>query len=134
MPKRMTETQRQTVLHMLAQGMDRDTIATNVGLTPGQVSAVAAHVKMGAYQLPTEEVVSQQNIPQDREQTKTLLHKLYNLEKVRLPKLKFPLSSWGSMQKRTKRSLGILIRRVGRVQRGKEQFRLRRPRQIFLRA
>lgn len=34
MPKRMTEAQRQTVLHMLAQGMDRETIAASVSLTP----------------------------------------------------------------------------------------------------
>jgi DNA phosphorothioation-dependent restriction protein DptH len=37
---------------MLAEGLDRETIATAVGVSPGQVSAVAAHVKMGTYALP----------------------------------------------------------------------------------
>src|SRR5579862_5339431 len=52
MPKKVTPEQRQAVLHLLAQGQDRDTIAAAVGVTPGQVSAVSAHVKMGTYALP----------------------------------------------------------------------------------
>lgn len=52
MPKRVTAEQRQAILRMLAQGQDRDTIAATVGVTPGQVSAVSAHVKMGTYALP----------------------------------------------------------------------------------
>jgi hypothetical protein len=35
---------------VLAQGLDRGTVAAQVGVTPGQVSAVAAHVKMGTYE------------------------------------------------------------------------------------
>ena len=35
MPNRMTEEQRQEVLQMLARGEDRDTIAADVGVTPG---------------------------------------------------------------------------------------------------
>jgi DNA phosphorothioation-dependent restriction protein DptH len=54
MASRITETQRQAVLEMLAQGHDRVTIAARVGVTPGQVSAVAAHVTMGTYELPAE--------------------------------------------------------------------------------
>ncbi len=54
MPSRITETQRQAVLEMLAQGHDRETIAARVGVTAGQVSAVAAHVTMGTYELPAE--------------------------------------------------------------------------------
>ena len=47
MPKRITEAQKQAVLRMLAQGVDRETIAASVDITPGQVSAVAAGVRMG---------------------------------------------------------------------------------------
>src|ERR1700730_4527061 len=52
MPKKVTRDQREAVLRLLAQGQDRDTIAAAVGVTPGQVSAVSAHVKMGTYSLP----------------------------------------------------------------------------------
>ena len=52
MPKKVTPEQREAVLRLLAQGQDRDTIAATVGVTPGQVSAVSAHVKMGTYALP----------------------------------------------------------------------------------
>ncbi|MBI3465952.1 MAG: ATP-binding protein [Planctomycetes bacterium] len=55
MPKRITESQRQSVLEMLAQGHDRDTIAARAGVTPGQVSAISAHVTMGTYELPSDE-------------------------------------------------------------------------------
>src|SRR5438552_12637958 len=55
MPKRVTPEQRQAVLQMLAKGEDRDTISASVGITPGQVSAIAAHVKMGTYDLPPNE-------------------------------------------------------------------------------
>jgi DNA phosphorothioation-dependent restriction protein DptH len=50
MPPRITDSQRQAVLALLAQGCDRRMIAAQVGVTPGQVSAVAAHVKMGTYE------------------------------------------------------------------------------------
>lgn len=50
MPPKITPSQRQVVLELLAQGVDRETIAAQVGVTPGQVSAVAAHVKMGTYE------------------------------------------------------------------------------------
>lgn len=52
MPTKVTTEQRRAILRMLSQGHDRDSIAATVGVTPGQVSAVAAHVKMGTYQLP----------------------------------------------------------------------------------
>ena len=80
MPKRITETQRQAVLRMLAQGVDRETIAASVGITPGQVSAVAAHVKMGTYELPAEGEESRQSVPEERERTRNLLRQLYDLE------------------------------------------------------
>ncbi len=40
---------RDRIISMLAEGHDRDTIAAMVGVTPGQVSAVAAHVTIGTY-------------------------------------------------------------------------------------
>ena len=52
MGKRITPEQREAVLNMLAQGQDRDTIAVILGVSPGQVSAVSAHVTMGTYHLP----------------------------------------------------------------------------------
>ena len=52
MASRITESQRRTVLEMLAEGHERETIAATVGITRAQVSAVAAHVKMGTYKLP----------------------------------------------------------------------------------
>ncbi len=51
MPSKVTPDQRDAILRMLSQGHDRDTIAETVGVTPGQVSAIAAHVKMGTYSL-----------------------------------------------------------------------------------
>jgi len=50
--ERINEVQRNAILPLLAQGLDRKAIAYQVGVTPGQVSAVAAHVKMGTYTLP----------------------------------------------------------------------------------
>jgi hypothetical protein len=55
MPTKVTREQRQAVLSMLGHGHDRDTIAEAVGVTPGQVSAIAAHVTMGTYALPVPE-------------------------------------------------------------------------------
>ena len=52
MPKKVSDEQRQQILLLLSHGQDRDTIAAAVGVTPGQVSAISAHVKMGTYQLP----------------------------------------------------------------------------------
>jgi hypothetical protein len=52
MPTKVTPEQRTAVLRLLAQGQDRNTIAAAVGVTPGQVSAISAHVKMGTYALP----------------------------------------------------------------------------------
>jgi len=80
MPKRITEEQRQEVLRMLARGEDRDTIAAAVGVTPGQVSAVAAHVRMGTYALPAPEEQSQEAAPEEGERTTNLLQQLQDLE------------------------------------------------------
>src|SRR5437762_10554222 len=79
MPRRITDAQRQAVLRMLAQGVDRETIATSVGITPGQVSAVAAHVKMGTYALPADVEERQENVQEERDRTRNLLRQLRSL-------------------------------------------------------
>jgi hypothetical protein len=82
MPKRVTDQQRQAILRMLARGEDRDTIAASVGVTPGQVSAIAAHVKMGTYALPVSpEKEPEPDAPTVEEaRTTNLLRQLRNLE------------------------------------------------------
>jgi hypothetical protein len=68
MPPRITNSQRKVVLELLAQGFDRETIAAQVGVTPGQVSAVAAHVKMGTYEKHRgPDTVLEFTTPNDRE-------------------------------------------------------------------
>lgn len=76
MPKRITDAQRQVVLEMLAQGHDRDTIAAAAGITPGQVSAVSAHVKMGTYQLPDALEVSSHSSTLESTVTRKLVERL----------------------------------------------------------
>ena len=49
MPRRVSDTERRAIVEMLGEGYDRETVAARVGVTPGQVSAVAAHIKMGTY-------------------------------------------------------------------------------------
>jgi DNA phosphorothioation-dependent restriction protein DptH len=56
MTKPLTTAQRAQILEMLSQGADRNYIAGSVGVTPGQVSAVAAHRTMGSYTLPEPSV------------------------------------------------------------------------------
>src|SRR5207245_246620 len=70
---------REAVLRMLAQGQDRETIAAAIGVTPGQVSAISAHVKMGTYALPQPEEQRQDAAPA-LERTTNLLRQLQNLE------------------------------------------------------
>ncbi len=80
MPKKVTREQRDAVLRLLAQGQDRDTIAAAVGVTPGQVSAISAHVKMGTYALPDPVEHVRDVVPVLRERTSNLLHMLQELE------------------------------------------------------
>jgi DNA phosphorothioation-dependent restriction protein DptH len=81
MPKKVSPEQRAAVLRMLAQDQDRDTIAAAVGVTPGQVSAISAHVKMGTYALPEpEEQPEQEAVPEPGERTSNLLRMLQSLE------------------------------------------------------
>jgi hypothetical protein len=81
MPKKVTREQRDAVLRMLAQGQDRDTIAAAVGVTPGQVSAISAHVRMGTYTLPDPEELVQDValVPEPAERTSNLLSMLKQL-------------------------------------------------------
>ena len=80
MPKRVSEEQRKTILGMLARGEDRETIAVSVGVTPGQVSAIAAHVKMGTYELPEPGEQAQEAAPEEAKRTTNLLRQLQALE------------------------------------------------------
>ena len=80
MPKKVTPKQRLAVLRMLAQGQDRDTIAATVDVTPGQVSAICAHIKMGTYALPAPEEHPQDSIPEVVERTSNLLRMLQSLD------------------------------------------------------
>ena len=79
MPKKVTPEQRHMVLRMLAQGQDRDTIAATVGVTPGQVSAISAHVSMGTYALPVREGQLPDSSPEPTERTSNLLRTLQQL-------------------------------------------------------
>src|ERR1700733_4616823 len=81
MPKKVTTEQREAVLRMLAQGQDRDTISAAIGVTPGQVSAISAHVKMGTYALPDLELAGQtEHLVSEGERTTNLLRQLQKLE------------------------------------------------------
>src|SRR6266487_2954243 len=77
MPPRITDSQRQAVLALLAQGLDRETVAAQVGVTPGQVSAVAAHVKMRTYEKRgTREIVAESTQSDGRERVRELLEEI----------------------------------------------------------
>src|SRR5258707_4785095 len=86
MPKKLSSEQRAAVLRMLAQGQARETIAAAVGITPGQVSAISAHVKMGTYALPEPDALpdpaeqAQAPAPLLGERTTNLLRHLQQLE------------------------------------------------------
>jgi hypothetical protein len=49
MPAPVTVAQRQAIVALLNDGVDRHQIASQVGVTPGQVAAVKAHIRMGTY-------------------------------------------------------------------------------------
>jgi DNA-binding NarL/FixJ family response regulator len=73
MPPRITDSQRKAVLALLAQGLARETVAAQVGVTPGQVSAVAAHRKMGTYEKHgAHATVAQSTQPERRERVPSL--------------------------------------------------------------
>ena len=77
MPPKITDSQRKAVLAVLAQGLDRETVAAQVGVTPGQVSAVAAHVKMGTYEKHgTHDAVVERVQPEVRERVHELLEEI----------------------------------------------------------
>src|SRR2546425_950372 len=97
MPKRITEPERQAVLQMLARGEDRETIAASVGLTPGQVSAIAAHVKMGTYTLPApDKEESREGAAKGGTTSPNLLGQLRKLEGMYKPRSGLPSIFLGS--------------------------------------
>lgn len=51
MRTRITSEQRHQIIQLLSKGYARDKIATIVGVSSGQVAAIAAHVTMGTYAL-----------------------------------------------------------------------------------
>src|SRR5712671_6788650 len=54
MPAPVTVAQRQAVISLLNSGLSRDEVAARLGLKPGQVSAIKAHISMGTYSEDTE--------------------------------------------------------------------------------
>jgi DNA phosphorothioation-dependent restriction protein DptH len=80
MPKKATTEQRAEILRMLSEGHDRDTIAVAVGVTPGQVSAISAHVSMGTYALPDPDKQLHEAPSVALERTSNLLEMLQSLE------------------------------------------------------
>jgi hypothetical protein len=77
MPPRITDSQRKAVRSWLAQGLDRETVAARVGVTPGQVLAVAAHMKMGTYEKHgAHTTVAQSTQPEERESVHELLEEI----------------------------------------------------------
>src|SRR3989442_10622269 len=77
MPPRITDSQRKAVLTLLAQGLARETVAAQVGVTPGQVSAVAAHMKMGTYEKHgAPATVTESAQPEGRERVRELLEEI----------------------------------------------------------
>jgi len=80
MPKKVTPEQRDEIVRMLAQGHDRDTISVAVGVTPGQVSAISAHVRMGTYALPDLEEQPEEVASAALDRTSNLLGMLQSLE------------------------------------------------------
>lgn len=95
MPKKVSDDQRQQVLRLLSHGQDRDTIAAAVGVTPGQVSAISAHVKMGTYQLPEPTTTVDEAVPPlltARETTPNLLAVLKGHREPIAPRTRFGMS------------------------------------------
>jgi hypothetical protein len=50
MPAPVSIAQRQAIVSFLNEGVDRHEIAAQVRVTPGQVTAIKAHMSMGTYQ------------------------------------------------------------------------------------
>jgi hypothetical protein len=77
MPPRITDSQRKAVLALLTQGLTREMVAAQVGITPGQVSAVAAHLKMGTYEKHgVHATVAQSTQPVGRDRVHELLEEI----------------------------------------------------------
>jgi hypothetical protein len=82
------------VLRMLGEGWDRYTIAATVGLTPGQISAIAAHVKMGTYGPSSATATNVEgksgpvgmSVSKETEKSQSMLRELQNLENRSVPR------------------------------------------------
>ena len=48
-PAPVSVAQRQAIVSLLSDGLSRSEVAAKIGVTPGQVSAIKAHVSMGTY-------------------------------------------------------------------------------------
>jgi hypothetical protein len=121
MPKKVTPEQRDSVLRMLATGQDRDTIAAAVGVTPGQVSAISAHVKMGTYALPQPDAETPpapaeaaQDAAPPPERTTNLLRQLQRLEVSKDATRGSAPSCWASMPRPMRRSSTTRTRPLAR--------------------
>jgi hypothetical protein len=61
MPARVSVAQREAVLNLLNEGKDGREIAAQLGVTPGQVAAIKAHVSMGTYEkTPVDDEVEEE--------------------------------------------------------------------------
>ena len=79
MAKRINETQREAILNLLSQGHDRATISARIGVTPAQVSAISAHVKMGTYDLSSREN-NDETIRKSRQRVESILEEARSIE------------------------------------------------------
>jgi DNA-binding CsgD family transcriptional regulator len=50
--------QRQAIVSLLSDGLSRSEVAAKIGVTPGQVSAIKAHVSMGTYREDADAVAA----------------------------------------------------------------------------
>ena len=80
MGKRINKPQREAILDLLSRGYDRETISARVGVTPAQVSAISAHVKMGTYALSMRES-SEESHQLSRQRADAILPEPRNLER-----------------------------------------------------
>jgi len=57
-PAPVSVAQRQAIVSLLSDGLSRSELAAKIGVTPGQVSAIKAHVSMGTYREDADAVAA----------------------------------------------------------------------------
>jgi transposase-like protein len=57
-PAPVSVAQRQAIVSLLSDGLSRSEVAAKIGVTPGQVSAIKAHVSMGTYREDADAVAA----------------------------------------------------------------------------